>query len=541
MRIRITAPQEIDLAGGFADLSISLQVVADEPPAQPGPDPAPPRDPDPPVTPDPEPPEPPVTTEPDPPPAPPAPPRVPYGTVYQVRKGVTARELQGIFDRLVPGDEVVIDNAVEVAGQFTLPQQPIGSKPIVIRAANVPTGTPQGADGLPVFKTAGPASPGILTIGPGARGYTLMGLAFVAKHYAYSLLTLGSGKESDPTQLPGQILVERCYFSGSLEQGTRRAITANCAGIFVKNVKIENIWDQVDNQGIACWNGVGPFQIIDSAIEAMGENIMFGGSPSAVKANPSGIIIARNKITKSRALFKQLTGQGKRVTVKNLIELKRAENVLIEENTLDGSWTGQQNGEAFVFTVRGEHGANPWAAIRNVYVVRNKIIRCGAGVNMLGRDYNSGMVGVCENVTFTQNLFVIDPSMGRGFGFQLLTGTENVSIERNTVVAEGPSALKFGIVLDGPPGTPPGSPGWVAEYPHKKLKVIGNVFGGPVFGRGLPAGDVPVQKFAPGATFEGNVAFGGPVPNARVVKIAEAIRSDYLPVDPKTGAPFGLF
>ena len=216
---------------------------------------------------------------------------------------------------------------------------------------------------------------------------------------------------------------------------------------------------------------------------------------------------------------------------KNLIELKRAENIVIEDNVLENSWLGQQNGEAFVFTVRGEGNrnvaANPWAAVRNVVVRRNRITGVGAGVNILGRDNNRQFTGIAERIEFVNNLFVIDPRRGNGFGFQLLTGARDVTIRNNTLIFDPAGPRMHALSLDSPPKGSPSRPDWKAQFPIERLVVEKNILMGDLFGRGLVAGQPPLDKFAPGALVRDNLALTGGIPHSRRVTLDEVLNPDY--------------
>ena len=50
-----------------------------------------------------------------------------------------------------------------------------------------------------------------------------------------------------------------------------------------------------DSQAICCWNGPGPFKIVNNYLEAAGENVMFGGAdPSIAELVPSDIEFRHN-------------------------------------------------------------------------------------------------------------------------------------------------------------------------------------------------------------------------------------------------------
>jgi hypothetical protein len=460
-------------------------------------------------------------SEPPPPPA--------SGKTYALRKSDTPARFQSVLDALRPGDTLLIDNDVELAGRFVLREQPRGGDPIIIRAAQAPSGRPTLDDQLPTLVNTAPMQGSILATDPRAHVYMLIGLRLAAKAgFVYNLLELGSGKATDVLAQPDNLLVSRCMISGHPQAGSRRGIFLNSARTTISECWITTIMDSSDAQAIAGVNGPGPYFITGNVLEASTENIMFGGSPAAIQGlNPSNITISGNAIRKPlewRSLGKW--------SFKNLIELKRAENVLIENNVLENSWLGQQHGEAFVFTVRAEGSgntpANPWAAVRNVVVRRNHISGVGAGANILGRDYSKQFAGIAENITFEHNLFLIDPRRGGRFGFQLLTGARHITIRRNTVVFEPKHQYMHALSLDGPPtNTSPSAAGWKADFPIEGLVMEKNILMGDLFGRGLVAGQPPLDKFAPNAQVRDNLPLTGGIPNSRKVTLDEVLNPDY--------------
>jgi hypothetical protein len=130
-----------------------------------------------------------------------------------------------------------------------------------------------------------------------------------------------------------------------------------------------------DSQAILGFNGPGPFKIVNNYLEGAGENIMFGGGdPSIPGLVPSDIEIRHNH------LFKPLRWRrgdpdfvGIQWTVKNLLELKNAQRVLIEGNLLENVWPESQGGAALVLTPRNG-GAAPWSVVQDVSF-RNNVAR----------------------------------------------------------------------------------------------------------------------------------------------------------------------
>ena len=72
---------------------------------------------------------------------------------------------------------------------------------------------------------------------------------------------------------------------------------------------------------------------------------------------PAGITIRRNLITKKLAWMTQSW------TVKNILEFKNVQDVLVEGNTIENHWAAGQQGYAIVLTPRNQSGTSPWAIV----------------------------------------------------------------------------------------------------------------------------------------------------------------------------------
>jgi hypothetical protein len=133
---------------------------------------------------------------------------------------------------------------------------------------------------------------------------------------------------------------------------------------------------------------MGPYKIVDNFLEASGENIMFGGS--AATATPGDIEIRRNHLFKPLTWMKGQAGygggtNGNPFIVKNLLELKNAQRVLVEGNIMEYSWGGfSQSGFAILLTPKNQAGGNgsnlcPICQVTDVTIRYNSIRHVGAG------------------------------------------------------------------------------------------------------------------------------------------------------------------
>jgi hypothetical protein len=355
-----------------------------------------------------------------------------YAKTYTVAPGAN---LQNTINVASPGDIIILQAGGVYIGPFVLPVKS-GDAYITIqssRLSELPEGkrvSPDQAHLMPKIIAPGGGAKGFQTE-PGAHHYRLLGLEVTQSPQAltYELISLGSGWEEEQgsiSQVPHHFIVDRCYIHGEANSEVARGVGLNSAHTEITNSYISDCkGDGFDTQAIAGWNGPGPFKIINNYLEGAGENVMFGGSDATIpNLTPSNIEIKGNHF------FKPESWRGK-WTVKNLFELKHAQNVIVEGNIFENNWADGQNGTGILFTVRNQDGGNPWAKVWNVKFTNNIIRNVDAVFNVLGEDYNYKSE-VTKNIEITNNL-IIDV----GGTFLLITGGDNVRVTHNTILQDG--------------------------------------------------------------------------------------------------------
>jgi hypothetical protein len=109
-------------------------------------------------------------------------------------------------------------------------------------------------------------------------------------------------------------------------------------------------------------NPMGPYKITGNFLEAAGENILFGGG--AATLSPADIEVSHNHMFKPLTWMKGQAGyvgatNGNPFIVKNLMELKNVQRVLIDSNIMEDSWGGfSQVGFAILLTPKNQAGSN---------------------------------------------------------------------------------------------------------------------------------------------------------------------------------------
>lgn len=300
------------------------------------------------------------------------------GRVLYVKSG---EDLQGAVASALPGDVVELEAGATWRGPLTLTRRADGGT-VVIRSsrwAELPEGvrvTPEDAPKLARI-VGGAANRRTVQTAEGAEGYRFIGIE------------VGLEAEGVPAVVnmlvelelsSKRIIWDRCYVHGNAMQNLTRGITLNNADSAIINSTVAECHRQgFDAQAILGYRGPGPFLIENNRLEGSGENIMFGGAalgPDGLE--PSDIVIRGNHV------IKPLEWKGI-WTAKNLLELKIAERVLIENNVLENVWASAQVG--FAINLKSENrnmDTYPDAATRDVLVRNNEIKNARYGVTVIG-------------------------------------------------------------------------------------------------------------------------------------------------------------
>src|ERR1700728_2014647 len=159
-----------------------------------------------------------------------------------------------------------------------------------------------------------------------------------------------------------------------------------------------------DAQAIAGGGGslpMGPYKIVNNFLEGSGENIIFGGG--AATLTPADIEIRQNHFFKPLTWMKGQAGyvggtNGNPFIVKNLLELKNAQRVLVEGNIMEYSWGGfSQSGFAILLTPKNQAGANgsnlcPVCQVTDVTIRYNLVRHVGGGFQIANALSDNGGV-----------------------------------------------------------------------------------------------------------------------------------------------------
>lgn len=347
------------------------------------------------------------------------------------------------------GEIIRLGSGQTFTGNFTLPAYSMAPGKWIVIRTNVPDSSlpPEGERIDPSYSPvlakliSTNASPTITTVSGAAHSnhYWFMGVEFgvpTTSNLNYELIQIGNSNETSVSTLPDHIFVDRCFIYGNATGDIRRGVEANGIAIAVINSHIREFHDRgADAQAICSWNSPGPFKIVNNYLEGSGENVMFGGADSKI-ANlvPQDIEIRFNyffKPTKWYIKSPYRDYAGIPWVVKNLLEFKNAQRMLVEGNVFENNWGGQgQSGWGIVVTPRNQNGANPWVTITDLTYRFNFLRHSGGAVNLSGADDIHPSLPT-QRVSFHDNIFedlAVNIWNGTGWGFQNLNGGAGTSL-----------------------------------------------------------------------------------------------------------------
>jgi hypothetical protein len=310
----------------------------------------------------------------------------------------------------------------------------------------------------------GQGGSGPITFAAGANHYRLMGLevtrgAFPAP--VYNLILFKGAAD--------HLVFDRLWLHGTAQDETARGI--GLEGTYVAIVDsyftdfhcASGTGSCSDAQAIAGGGGndpMGPYKIVDNFLEASGENIIFGGG--AATLTPADIEIRQNHFFKPLIWMKGQAGyvgatNGNPFIVKNLLELKNAQRVLVEGNIMDYSWGGfSQSGFAILLTPKNQASANggnlcPVCQATDVTIRYNLVRHVGAGLQIANALSDNGGAQL-DGQRYNIHDLLIDDMDGKKYNganlFAQLSGAAGAPLLQNVTinhVTAFPSSMMLNI------------------------------------------------------------------------------------------------
>ena len=420
-------------------------------------------------------------------------------------------DLQAAINAAKPGDTILLQAGAVFSGTFKLPAKG-GSTFITIRssapdASLPPAGTritPASSGSLAKIRSTTGGS--AIKTAAGASYWKLMFLEFYPSSSTSSadLVELGAADSTQSTQasVPQHLVIDRCYLHGDSGYGQRRGVALNSGDTQIINSYFSDFKGKTeDTQAIAGWNGPGPFLIENNYLEASGENIAFGGGdPDVPNLVPNNITIRRNLISKP------LAWMSLSWTVKNLIELKNAENVLIDGNTIENNWAAGQQGYSILFTPRNQYRRRALVGGQEhhgpeqhhpAHVARSSTSAATTTSRRASRPRTSRS---CNNLVYDiSSSYEIPNHPANGLFAVIGAGPKDIVFDHNTVDSDGSQTISFYK------GTTP--TGWtIAGFVLTNNQLRDNKYG--IFGDNSSPGTVSLNTYTPGAYVQANVIAG---------------------------------
>jgi hypothetical protein len=413
--------------------------------------------------------------------------------------------LQTALNNASAGDVLVLDAGASFTGPFTLPNKGSVTQYITITSSALsslpgPTSRVSPSDASNMPKILAPSYYNALVTAASASYYQFIGVEFAPVNSSatiYDLILLGDGgstAQTSLTQVPHHIRLDRCYIHGYSTGYAKRGVALHSAETSILNSHISDFHvEGQDAQGIAGWNGPGPFHIANNFVSASGQNIAFGGAlPAITNLVPSDIEILHNYLFKPLSWKSDESGYaGTPWTVKCLLELKSGKRVVIDGNLMENQWDNWNGYAAVNFTVRNDSGS--WATLQYI-TFRNNIVRHAAiGLNILGLD-TVGTTVQSHDMLISNNIFDdVGGSRWQDDGMWMkLSSMNNLTLDHNTVLQTYDIIWVYG----------PACTGFVMTNniaPHNSYGIIGASHG---------SGSDTISTYFPSSTIQRNVIPG---------------------------------
>src|SRR5487761_540751 len=443
--------------------------------------------------------------------------------IRQVPAG-NAIGLQIALNASTCGDTIVLQAGSTYSGNFTIPN--IGSCTgwVIVessKVSNLPSGTRVSlSSASDMAKLSGTALTAALRFAAtGIHNFRFIGLEIscatgvcdVPNDLAEGLAEIDGGLPSSAAQTPDHIIIDRCYIHGTPTQNIRSGIRANGTNIAVIDSYISEIHENgFDSQAIVDWNGAGPLLIQNNFLEAASENILFGGAGTAVsRLIPSDITIVGNYFYKNPSWLGKAAPYN--WVIKNLLEFKNAQRVLVHGNVFAYCCYAAQDGSIVLVTPRSYSG-DSWATTADLTFTDNLLEHAAIGFVISHSDYNHVPTSQPPRRILIQNNVLTDidrATWGTGSGgwaFLLediaggpnpnnLTNWHDLTIDHNDLID-----TTADIFLAG--GTGP------SAVPAGPIQFTNNMDSNDITGQGISAGNAAIYFYLIQVTWNKNVLTG---------------------------------
>jgi len=360
----------------------------------------------------------------------------------------TAAQFSSALTSAAPGDVIVLDAGVVYSGNFVLPAKanPNGRWIYIESSAlsNLPApGTrvsPADAGNMPMIVT--PGATNAVRFKDGANYWRFVGIEVYSAstykppnytpgvYFGYALVD----KFSYPgtSNIPDHIFFDRCYVHGDATHDLQEGLVLNFTNAAVVDSYISDIHAKgMDTQAVLAYVTPGPIKLVNNHLEAAGENVMFGGAGGgAFGYVPSDIEMRNNYLYKPLSWVPLSVGTNT-YTVKDAFELKSAQRVLFDSNTIQNVWAAAQMGFAMVFTPRSSQSGNV-AVVTDLSITNNLLQNVVSGINTAAADGQCGTPSSpnCTNAGSQDRWYIFD-NLIEFYDPTLSGGARNIGIQLN--------------------------------------------------------------------------------------------------------------
>src|SRR6266550_1700009 len=318
-------------------------------------------------------------------------------------------DFQAALNNANPGDTIRLAAGAAYTGPFTLRNKSgAGWIYIVSSALSSLPGpgnrvAPTQAAAMP--KLWGPGGSPAIRTDQNAHNYRFVGIEFAPAPGAvqHDLVYIGSGGGA------WNFVLDRCYIHGDPNVGgTLWGLRADASSFGLVDSYLANFRDTAfESHAFTSISGAGPFKLENNYLDSAGQSVMFGGQDPNVSGLISSDIEIRGNYMTKRLSWKigDPTYAGTPWIVKNVLELKNAQRVLIDGNIFENNWRqADQDGFAIIFTPRNQNGGAPWAIVQDVTFTHNIVRHTENGVMVHGTDNNNPSQNT-RRVLIQNNLF----------------------------------------------------------------------------------------------------------------------------------------
>ncbi len=374
------------------------------------------------------------------------------GKTWMVRSGDS---IEKVVANASCGDTIQLEAGATFSGMIVLPEKKCDdSHWIIIRTSAPDSSLPaegsrmtpcyagvSSLPGRPPFKCAssanvlaklefnGKGGSGPVQFASGANHYRLIGLELTRAQSPATVYNLVQFK--GPAD---HLIFDRLWMHGTAQDETVRGVmlgpsryVAVVDSFFSDFHCVAKTGACTDSQAIGGGlgdNPMGPYKIVNNFLEAAGENILFGGGRASM--TPQDIEIRHNHMFKPLIWMVGQAGfvggtNGSPFIVKNLLEFKNVQRVLIEGNLMEDTWGGfSQVGFAVLLTPKNQaagDGGNLCSIcqVTDVTIRYNAISHVGAGLQ-IGNGLSDRGGAPLDGQRYSIHDIVVDDMDGTKYG-----------------------------------------------------------------------------------------------------------------------------